>query len=111
MMNIANRMDLEGPPLMHVELAEIKEATKLMKGKQKVLDDYAFNADGILSQDAVKLLDSGSLNHISKCFKKQVIDMEEQVFKGVYVKDILHNAVLGTLEDLLIKATKLSLME
>ncbi|KAK1373449.1 hypothetical protein POM88_029642 [Heracleum sosnowskyi] len=56
---------------------DLEEAMVKYKGEEKVMQGYAFSEDGLLSQEAIKLLDNGSLLHISKSFKKAVIDMDE----------------------------------
>lgn len=73
------------------------------KGKSKILTQYAFNEDGLLSKDAINIIDSGRLLSVSKCFGKVVIDLEEEIFDGIYAnaKDILDCAVRGSLDSLL----------
>lgn len=52
-----------------------------------------FYKDGLLSDEAVKILDEGRLRPLSKAFRRSVIDMEEEVFDGIRVKNVLHAAV------------------
>ncbi|KAK1376106.1 hypothetical protein POM88_032299 [Heracleum sosnowskyi] len=71
------------------------------KGKEKVLSGYAFNEDGLLSSEVIKIIDSGKLKSVSKAFGKTVLDMDREIFEGVFVKDVLDSAIKGTLDDLL----------
>lgn len=71
------------------------------KGKSKVLAHYSFNNDGMLSQEAIKILDEGYLGSISKLFLQKVIDLDSEIFDGIFAKDILEAAVNGKLADLL----------
>ncbi|KAK1357074.1 hypothetical protein POM88_050330 [Heracleum sosnowskyi] len=47
----------------------------------------------VLLIEAIKLIDTGSLVLISKSFTKEVIDLNEQVFKGIIIKDLLNLVV------------------
>ncbi|KAK1401873.1 hypothetical protein POM88_001478 [Heracleum sosnowskyi] len=77
---------------------ELKLGTsEASKGKEKILTNYAFNSDGLLSQEAIRILDSGELLGISKVFGKPVLDLEKEI-AGVQVKDILNAVVLGNVE-------------
>lgn len=76
---------------------DLHNAVAKSKGKEKVLQGYSFNEDGLLSQETTKVLDSGVLSQIAKGFSKEVVDLDEYVCKGVQLKDILENAICGTL--------------
>lgn len=76
-------------------------STHSIKGKGKVLAHYSFNNDGLLSQEAIKILDEGCLSSVSKIFLKKVIDLDAEIFKGIYAKDVLEAAVKGQLYDLM----------
>lgn len=80
----------------------IKEEGEIQvsKGKEKVLVCYTFNNDGQLSQEAIEILDSGSLIPLSNVFKGPVINLKAEVFQGIYAKDVLESAVTGTLDQL-----------
>ncbi|KAK1394993.1 hypothetical protein POM88_014049 [Heracleum sosnowskyi] len=54
---------------------------------------YAFKEDGLLSSEAIKLIDSGKLKTISKAFGKTVLDMDKEIFAGVFVNDVLDSAL------------------
>lgn len=73
---------------------------KCMKGKEKVLENYAFNKDGLLSKEAIHI-DSGRLTAVSKSFGKSEINLEAEIFEGIFAKDVLNCAVRGTLDTLL----------
>lgn len=62
------------------------------KGKEKMYANYAFYANGLLSPEAIKILDEGCLKPIAKAFRRTAIDMEE-VFDGIFVKGILDSSV------------------
>ncbi|KAK1357377.1 hypothetical protein POM88_050633 [Heracleum sosnowskyi] len=79
------------------------KSPSMSKGKEKVLSGYAFNNDGLLSTEAMKIIDEGRLLPISKSFGKVILDLEEEIFDGVYAKDILDSAIKGTLESLMEK--------
>lgn len=50
------------------------QATRiLVKGKEKVLLNYDFNNDGLMSQEVIKILDGGKLLGIFKVFGKIVL--------------------------------------
>ncbi|KAL1811580.1 hypothetical protein ACET3Z_021645 [Daucus carota] len=54
-----------------------------------------FNIDGLLSQDALNLLDGGNLD----CFSGAPLD--SLVGNGVYVKDVVRNVLMGSFTKLL----------
>lgn len=62
--------------------------------------NYAFNNDGLLSIQAIKILDEGWQSSVSKVFKGLVIDPKKEFFAGIYTKDIL-GAIKGNLKALL----------
>lgn len=43
------------------------------------------------------------VSNVSEFFNYEIIDLEKEVFKGVYVKDVLESAVKGSLNSLLVK--------
>lgn len=91
---------------MDIEASKPEGVGFVDKEKNQVLENFASNWDGLLSPSAIRILDSGCLVPISKVFKKTVVDMEEKIFKGVCVKDVLDNAVKGTLDVILEKMGK-----
>lgn len=74
------------------------------KGKEILLSGYSFHVDGLLTQEAISILDSGELSAISKAFDPGRVNLEMEVFEGVYAKDILKSVVKGNLEALFAKA-------
>lgn len=69
----------------------------ISKGEEKDFPNYSFNNNGLLSHEVIRILDGGFLAPISKVFKGDVINLEEQLFDGVFAKDILECAVNGDL--------------
>lgn len=72
----------------------------MIKGKENIFSGYAFNDEGLVSQEAIKLLDSGALNFFTKKFGKCSIDMNEKVSKDLTV-NVLNNAINGTLHEIM----------
>ncbi|WOH09190.1 hypothetical protein DCAR_0728645 [Daucus carota subsp. sativus] len=68
------------------------------KGKEKMYKEFAFYDDGRLSARAMEIINSGCLDKIAPVFAEEVIDLESHVGNGFFAKDVLHYAVLGTLE-------------
>lgn len=89
------------PPSRDFLLKPIVSALCSEKVKGKVLAHYAFNNDGLLCKEAIRILDEGSLGRISKVFSKSVIDLDEEISNGIYAKDVLEAAVNGSLNVLL----------
>ncbi|WOG96850.1 hypothetical protein DCAR_0416188 [Daucus carota subsp. sativus] len=77
------------------------EREKQRKGKGKLLEDYSFNKNGLLSKEAISLLNDQKLSALDSIFRGSEVDMESVVFGGVAVKEILHKALTGSLADLL----------
>lgn len=71
----------------------------MLKGKEKIFSGKAFDDSGALSQEAIKIIDSGALDFISKKFKKGTIDLNEEVLKGLTGIEVLNKAVSGTLQE------------
>ena len=59
------------------------------KGKEKVLEGYAFNRDGLLDPEAINIIDNGILKHISKEMGKVVINLDAISGNGMRLKGIL----------------------
>lgn len=70
------------------------------KCKEKVLSTFSFNNDGLFSPAAIRILEERNLKSYSKEFGKVVIDMDAMTGKGGSVKDVLEDAILGSLESL-----------
>lgn len=73
------------------------------KGKNKVFEHFSFNDNGVLSQKAVRALDKGQLSNYSPEFGKQVINLNAVAGIGIYARDILHHALLGSLRTIIPK--------
>lgn len=82
-------MDLDGfNPLPHqVWLNETpapilgnRNATALTKGKEKSHSQYTIMKNGILGQQADKILEEGRLLHIHKVFNSPEVDIDKEVF-------------------------------
>ncbi|XP_063941645.1 UDP-glucose flavonoid 3-O-glucosyltransferase 6-like isoform X1 [Daucus carota subsp. sativus] len=73
------------------------------KRKAKVLQEYCFNNNGLLSQEAIRMLDDGKLRCYSEIFNSSEIGLDSVVSACVYAKDVLHNAILGSVANLLPK--------
>lgn len=82
---------------------EANDSLEQNKGKEKLMEGYAFNVDGVLSAEAVCILDEGKLAVYSEVFKKKPVDLDEVVGDGVYVKDVMHHAILGSVASVLPK--------
>ncbi|KAL1811509.1 hypothetical protein ACET3Z_021574 [Daucus carota] len=70
----------------------------ISKGKDALYEEYAFYKDGIISDEAIGILESGYLGKYSKVFCNHSLDLESPVSDGFLAKDILHYACLETLE-------------
>ncbi|WOG87035.1 hypothetical protein DCAR_0206255 [Daucus carota subsp. sativus] len=68
------------------------------KGKDKVLEHFSFNENGVFAQKAVRIMDEGKLSRFSPAFGSSVVNMNAAVGKEIYARDILHHAILGTLK-------------
>lgn len=79
------------------------------KGKFTVFHNYSFNDNGVLTSKSVRLLDEGKLS-IQKCSRtKWLIWM---LWWGkVYAKDVLHHAILGTVQELIPRLDALTVEE
>ncbi|KAL1808091.1 hypothetical protein ACET3Z_025081 [Daucus carota] len=69
------------------------------KGKEKLYKDYSFSDNGIMSQKALKILNSKELVKFADTFGMEVINLDAPVGRGLYAKDLLHHAVNGTLKE------------
>ncbi|KAL1811982.1 hypothetical protein ACET3Z_022047 [Daucus carota] len=69
-----------------------------IKGKSKMYEEYAFWNDGVLSNRAVEILNSGELTDYSNLFNERLLDLEAPIRNGFLVKDVLHHACLGSLK-------------
>lgn len=68
------------------------------KSKGKAQDNYAFIEGGLMTSQAMQILNEGWLIHISPVFNSPLPDLEKEVFPGVFAKDILEGAVLGSID-------------
>lgn len=70
------------------------------KGKEKVNSELSFNEGGLLNQQAIDTIERGNLIVLSKEFGTLSIDLNKEIWLGIYVRDMLQQAVKGTLEHL-----------
>ena len=68
------------------------------KGKNKVLEHFSFNENGVFAQKAVRIMDDGKLSRFYPVFGNSVVNLNAAVGKEIYSRDILHHAILGTLK-------------
>ncbi|KAK1359575.1 hypothetical protein POM88_044049 [Heracleum sosnowskyi] len=78
----------------------------VQKGKGKLLKSYVFNEEGLLSPDAIKIIDNGALTPISKEFGKTIINLDKELYEGIYARDVLESGLLGNLDYMLAAAKK-----
>lgn len=71
------------------------------KGKGKTSTEYAFMHNGLLTQQALRILDEGRLIPISKVFYSPVVNLDNEVFPGIFARDVLDCDVKGSLGELL----------
>ncbi|WOG86212.1 hypothetical protein DCAR_0205413 [Daucus carota subsp. sativus] len=96
---------VDGPPppkkakLFHVA----RPPMRAEKGKEKVYATFSFNNNGALHPTAVKLLDEGKLTRFSEEFAKQVVDLDTAVGNGIFARDVLHHAMMGTMKSIIPK--------
>ena len=67
------------------------------KGKDALYGGYMFYKDGKFSDQAISILESGSLVKVSPVFAKKAINLEAHAVNGLLVKDVLNFACLGCL--------------
>lgn len=79
-----------------IDMHEVK-----WKDKGKVLSTYSFNCDGLLSQKAIEVLDSGYLGKWFLCFNNDPINLYEPICEGIYTKDVLESTVTGSLDSMI----------
>ncbi|WOH16103.1 hypothetical protein DCAR_0935652 [Daucus carota subsp. sativus] len=73
------------------------------KGKNKVLEHFSFNENGVFGQKAIRIMDKGKLGCYSSVFDNPEVNMNAAVGKEIYSRDILHHALLGTLKSVIPK--------
>lgn len=71
------------------------------KGKEKTSSRYAFMKDGLLSPLTLRILDEGRLISIPEVFNSAVVNLDKEVFKGFYARDILDSAMKGQLGEVM----------
>ena len=96
------------PPLKRCKLSQYLKTVKAntlhaIKGKEKIYAHFSFNDAGALHPKAVKLIDDGKLVRFSGEFSKQVINLDAEVGNGVFARDVLHHAMLGTMHAIIPK--------
>lgn len=68
---------------------------EMIKGKGICLTGYAFMQGGLITHKAQRILNEGILIPFLKEFSNKVINMDKDIFKGVYARDLLDSAVRG----------------
>ncbi|KAL1808020.1 hypothetical protein DCAR_0727419 [Daucus carota subsp. sativus] len=68
------------------------------KAKENLYQGYSFNCNGLLSKDAVKVLDEGLVSKISDVFKQNKVNLDAQADLEMFARDVLHQVVNGTLD-------------
>lgn len=68
-----------------------------------MLSELSFNDKGLLTKEAIKILDEGILIPFSDAFKGPIIDLDMEVSHGIFAKDLLEGAVTGNLKQILEK--------
>ncbi|KAL8092632.1 hypothetical protein AgCh_034774 [Apium graveolens] len=87
-----------------VEMWQSSHVLSKQKGKEKVLAVYSFNENGPLCQKAIKILDNRSMSFVSKVFDSDPLDLEAEIFEGIYTKDILEGPMVENLDLVLANA-------
>lgn len=68
-----------------------------MRGKSKLYEKYAFFENVPFSRKALDIIQSGALDEFASTLAEEVVNLESPVGNDLFAKDILHHAVLGTL--------------
>lgn len=87
-LNVIIHASQEGP-----SIPTPNEQVSQAKGKRKILASYIFNNDGLMSMEAINIIDAESLIPLAKCFQDPILDLEKEIFPGIFAKDILETAV------------------
>ena len=105
--NIGDGEVIDGPPPSKKrKCAQEDEAPQRVfkdKGKDKVYEHFSFNDKGLISSRAMHALESNQLTAHSPEFSKKVIDLDALVGTGIYARDVLHHAVIGSLQTIIPK--------
>lgn len=83
------------------EASSSSGSMKLDKGKAKLYHDYAFCKNGVFTPKALQLIENASLVDFAETFGNVVVDLEYPAGRGIHAKDILHQAVKGSLQDII----------
>ncbi|WOG85544.1 hypothetical protein DCAR_0104735 [Daucus carota subsp. sativus] len=67
------------------------------KGKDALYGGFMFYKDGKFSDQAISILEAGSLVKVSPVFAEKAINLEAHAINGLLVKDVLNFACLGCL--------------
>uniref|UniRef100_A0A165X0T1 Uncharacterized protein n=1 Tax=Daucus carota subsp. sativus TaxID=79200 RepID=A0A165X0T1_DAUCS len=67
------------------------------KGKDALYGGFMFYKDGKFSDQAISILEEGSLVKVSPVFAEKAINLEAHAINGLLVKDVLNFACLGCL--------------
>lgn len=94
-MKVAFRFAPVKPPV-----GVIDPGASTSKGKTKVLSGFSFNNDGLFSQEAIQIIDSGELASILNLKAKAGMDLDMQIRKDKSVKDFLEDLTRKKLQSL-----------
>ncbi|WOG81868.1 hypothetical protein DCAR_0101023 [Daucus carota subsp. sativus] len=101
--NLVEGEVIDGPPppkkRKFGELVSVERPLQCFKdkGKAKVMEHYSFNDKGLFTEKAVKAMTDGSLCRYSPVFNGEVVNLDAVVGNGIYARDILHHAIIGTM--------------
>ncbi|WOG89689.1 hypothetical protein DCAR_0208927 [Daucus carota subsp. sativus] len=70
------------------------------KGKAKILSGFSFNNDGLLSKEAIQIIDSGELSSVLGLKAKSVLNFDMKTDEGKSVKDVLEELISKKLKNL-----------
>lgn len=96
-----NHRDLEEaieviPQVSQLAMDHSEEVRKF-KGKEKIYADKAFNDNGLLNVKVVTALENGWLTEVSPVFSRVVLNLEQELWPGLFVKDVLEGVAGGSL--------------
>ncbi|KAL1818930.1 hypothetical protein ACET3Z_013799 [Daucus carota] len=91
-----NHRDLEEaieviPQVSQLAMDHSEEVRKF-KVKEKIYADKAFNDNGLLNVKVVTALENGWLTEVSPVFSRVVLNLEQELWPGLFVKDVLEGA-------------------
>lgn len=94
-------VDLPPPPASPVPRESSFQCSVFIKGKGREHSKYAFTHNGLLTQQALQILEEDRLIPISKVFESSLVNLDKEIFLGIFARDIPDSAVRGTLHTLM----------